>query len=224
VSKSFLKFGKKKRMRLPCPTRLNFLSKIKLLGRIETKPAMGTFRNPDRLKNMRFMKIRTIIFSIFSILGVPFMAHSIQLTSSSFEHLKTIPVTFTCKGENISPELTWTPGPKDTKSFAMTCIDYDAPSGRVVHWIIFNISPEIHHLKEGIKEDVFFLQGANHSQKNSYTGPCPPPGKAHQYKFTIYALNEMLELPSGASIDAFEKAIQTHVLEQTQLIGLFSTK
>ena len=36
---------------------------------------------------------------------------------------------FGCTGDNLSPQLTWTNAPADTKSFAITAYDPDAPTG-----------------------------------------------------------------------------------------------
>ena len=47
------------------------------------------------------------------------------------------------------------------------------------------------------------------------------PGKTHHYIFTLYALDSILNIPPGSSLADFNKAIQGHVLEKTQLTGLF---
>jgi Raf kinase inhibitor-like YbhB/YbcL family protein len=147
---------------------------------------------------------------------------SFKLSSSAFENLKTIPMLNTCKGENLSPELHWVSPPKNTKSFALTCIDYDAPSGKVVHWIIYNIPSASLGLDQGIDRNAF-TQGTNHLNKVGYDGPCPPPGKPHKYIFTLYALDIDLKIPEGVLLSDFENDIQSHVIAQTQLTGLFGT-
>ena len=48
---------------------------------------------------------------------------------------------FGCQGGNISPSLNWSGAPSDTKSFAITVYDPDAPTGSGFwHWIVFNIA------------------------------------------------------------------------------------
>ena len=57
---------------------------------------------------------------------------------------------FGCEGGNVSPELQWVRAPKDTKSFAVTVYDPDAPTGSGWwHWVIFNIPPSVTSLPAG---------------------------------------------------------------------------
>src|SRR5579884_791937 len=103
---------------------------------------------------------------------------------------------FGCKGGNVSPELHWEHAPKDTKSFAVTVYDPDAPTGSGWwHWVIFNIPPGVHTLPAGAgKPDSSAtppgsIQSMTDFGQPGYGGPCPPPGdKPHRYIFTVYAL------------------------------------
>src|ERR1700721_2087326 len=50
---------------------------------------------------------------------------------------------FGCTGGNISPALSWSGAPKDTKSFALSVYDPDAPTGSGFwHWVVFKIPPD----------------------------------------------------------------------------------
>jgi Raf kinase inhibitor-like YbhB/YbcL family protein len=103
---------------------------------------------------------------------------------------------FGCQGANISPELRWENPPKDTKSFAVTVYDPDAPTGSGWwHWVIFNIPPSVHSLPrdagkpDGGKAPEGSVQSMTDFAQPGYGGPCPPPGdKPHRYIFTVYAL------------------------------------
>ena len=103
---------------------------------------------------------------------------------------------FGCSGRNVSPELRWERAPKETKSFAVTVYDPDAPTGSGWwHWSIFNIPPSVTSLPAGAgKPDSGAappgsLQSMTDFGQPGYGGPCPPAGdKPHRYVFTVYAL------------------------------------
>lgn len=115
---------------------------------------------------------------------------------------------FGCNGGNVSPELRWERAPKETKSFAVTVYDPDAPTGSGWwHWIIFNIPPSVTSLQAGAgKPDsggvpVGNVQSMTDFGQAGYGGPCPPVGdKPHRYVFTVYALKvDQLPLKKDAT-------------------------
>ena len=149
----------------------------------------------------------------------------ITLFSPAFKDGGKIPAKYTCKGENVSPQLSWPPPPQGTKSFAIVCNDPDAPSGNWLHWIIFNIPAASRGLEEGVPKasslDDGSMQGMNDSKGLGYDGPCPPSG-THRYFFSIYALDSMLELEAGASLNQLNGAMKGHILAEGSLMGTFS--
>lgn len=111
-----------------------------------------------------------------------------------------------CTGSNLSPQLTWENPPQNTQAFAVTMYDKDAPTGSGWwHWVIFNIPGTTTELKTGAGDPGKPLAPAGSVQsltdfgKPGYGGPCPPPGGAHQYLITVYALKSKLELDQKAS-------------------------
>lgn len=150
---------------------------------------------------------------------------ALTITSTAFAAGGNIPVEYTCQGQNISPPLDWDQGPAGTASFALIVDDPDAPSGVYTHWVIYNLPPEARSLPKAVpNEDQLSngaLQGKNGSGKIGYAGPCPPPGPAHHYRFTLYALDGYLNLAAGASKQELLQVIQGRVLAQNQLIGLY---
>ena len=54
-----------------------------------------------------------------------------------------------------------------------------------------------------------------------YAGPKPPRGKRHVYRFTVYALDSVLNLGPGAGKRAFLRAAEGHVLQKGSLSGVF---
>jgi len=104
---------------------------------------------------------------------------------------------FGCSGKNISPLLKWINAPANTKSFAVTVFDPDAPTGSGWwHWVIFNIPAGVNELKadagriEKNLAPVGSIQSLTDFGKPGFGGACPPQGdKAHRYIFTVYALS-----------------------------------
>lgn len=147
------------------------------------------------------------------------------LISPVFTQDQTIPQKYTCDGDDISPPLEWTDPPRRTQSFALIMDDPDAPTGTWTHWVIFNIPANARSLPEAVPLDPQLEDGSMHG-KNSwrwlgYGGPCPPSG-THNYIFTLYALDTMLDLPVGVTAEELLQAIDGHVRGQAELIGTYT--
>ena len=147
---------------------------------------------------------------------------SMRIKSQAFENNGKIPSNYTCDGKNISPPLQWEEAPKATQSFVLIVDDPDAPNKTWVHWVVYNIPDNITEAKEG-RSPQGALQGINDFKQASYGGPCPPSG-THRYFFKLYALDTKLSIPSYSYPSDLEKAMQGHVLEQAELMGLYSRK
>jgi Raf kinase inhibitor-like YbhB/YbcL family protein len=147
------------------------------------------------------------------------------LTSPAIQEGSTIPKRFTGEGENISPALNWSRIPKGPKSYTLIMDDPDAPSGTFLHWLLFNIPGEMSGLSEAIakKPEVsgVGLHGLNSTHKAEYTGPFPPPGKPHRYYFKLHALDCVLALPPACTLSQVQKAMQDHILDSGQLMGVY---
>ena len=147
------------------------------------------------------------------------------LTSSAFKEGESIPGKYTCDGEDISPPLSWTSAPAGTKCFALVVDDPDAPGGTWVHWVVFDIPPGVSSLRENVLPNDELpdgtLQGKNDFRKIGYGGPCPP-GGTHRYFFKLYALDEVLPLKAGITKADLVKAMDGHIMAQTQLMGRYS--
>lgn len=146
------------------------------------------------------------------------------LSSSAFTQGQPIPAAYSCKGRDISPALAWTEPPANTQSFALIMDDPDAPAGTWVHWVIYNIPATARGLPEGVPTDAQLsdgsLQGTTSARSTGYHGPCPPSG-THRYFFKLYALDAALSLAS-ANKEKLLKAMDGHILAQTELMGTFS--
>jgi Raf kinase inhibitor-like YbhB/YbcL family protein len=153
---------------------------------------------------------------------------SIEITSSAFEDGGFIPARYTCEGEDLSPPLKWANVPGDSKSLAIICDDPDAPAGTWVHWVIYDISPTLSELPEGIPPSQITpdgaKQGVNDFRRTGYGGPCPPPGGPHRYFFKLYALDIEPGLPAGSSKADLLRVMEARVLGEGQLMGLYQRK
>ena len=150
---------------------------------------------------------------------------TLTLWSSAFTEGEAIPNRHTYEGGNISPLLAWGEPPEGTRSFTLIVDDPDAPNDVFTHWIIFNIPADSRELPEGVPKNAQLsdgaLQGKNDAGDIGYMGPCPPPGRPHRYRFTIYALDSLLALDAGISKTQLLAAIEEHVLEHYQLTGIY---
>jgi len=147
-----------------------------------------------------------------------------EITSSSFKHEDMLPATYAYENQNISPSLSWSGAPEETKSFALICDDPDAPVGTWVHWVIFDIPASVNGLPENVvrEEEVSGLgkNGKNSYGNYGYDGPCPPDG-THRYYFKLYALDTMLNLKAGLTKEDLLAAIKGHVLAEAQVMGKY---
>lgn len=137
---------------------------------------------------------------------------------------------FGCKGDNISPKLSWEKAPAGTKSFAVTMYDPDAPTGSGWwHWVVFDIPSDTTSIAKN-SGDVSLnlmpqsvIQSITDFGKSGYGGACPPVGHgAHKYIFTVYALDvEKLGLDVNASPALVGFMLNSHTLAKASIIAYY---
>lgn len=153
---------------------------------------------------------------------------TLKFESEAFTEGAAIPRKYTCEGEDISPPLIWSGIPQGTKSLALIVDDPDAPDPKApkmtwVHWVLYNIPPDLSGLAEGIMPDALpagTMTGFNDWKKANYGGPCPPIGR-HRYFFKLYALDSVLTGLKHPGKAALEAAMRDHVLAQAILMGTY---
>jgi Raf kinase inhibitor-like YbhB/YbcL family protein len=171
-------------------------------------------------------------------------------------------------GQDRSPHLRWSGEPDGTRSFAISVVDPDVPADRTrmgveglslgddeprvrfPHWLVVDISTDVHEMPEGADGDGFVAHGkppgptavGGVSGANGYRGlfegnpdlegtyggwdgPFPPwnDEHLHHYVTTVYALDvDSLGLPAGFTLDALGAAIKGHVLDQAEIVATYT--
>ena len=143
-----------------------------------------------------------------------------NIVSPAFKDQSFIPLKYCCQGAGVSPPLSFVNVPGNAKSLVLLMGDPDAARGIFDHWVVFNIPKGTREIKEGASPAAANF-GDNSSGKTSYISPCPPPGKAHRYIFSLFALDGLLPLKDGADKEAVKKAMEGHVLAEARLTGLY---
>ena len=151
---------------------------------------------------------------------------ALTLTSSAFEHGASIPRMYTCEGRDISPPLSWSGVPSNTKSLVLIVDDPEAPDPKApqmvwVHWIIYNLPPSISGLGEAVQDlPTGAVVGLNDWERQAYGGPCPPTGR-HRYFHKLYALDRVLAGLDRPTKTEVETSMEGHILDQTELVGTY---
>lgn len=166
------------------------------------------------------MNNKTVVAAIFvlSILQAVSFAEGgvMRISSPEFENNQVMPKRLSCQGEDVNPLLIIDGIPKEAKSLALIVDDPDAPAGTWVHWLVYDI-PVIGRIEEN---SVPGKQGINSARQKNYHGPCPPSG-VHRYYFKIFALDKILNLDEGLNKEELGQAMQGHILDKAELIGLY---
>lgn len=154
----------------------------------------------------------------------------LRLTSPAFGDAEPIPRRYTAEGRNLSPPLQWSGVPPLTRSLCLILDDPDAPAGLWVHWVLYDLPPQLTGLPEGLPPLPRLAHGGCHGRcwgvrhfpRFGYQGPQPPPGPAHRYRFTLAALARTLDWPPGASAPQLRQAIAPLTLAEAVLWGRYA--
>lgn len=155
-----------------------------------------------------------------------------NLRSDTFESGDPLPdqTTNTPRGNNVSPHLVWSGFPPQTRSFAVTCFDPDAPGpSGWWHWTLLDLPTSITELAQGagatdaglLPSTVISLRGDDGIP--GYVGAAPPPGdQRHHYYFAVHALDlPTMSLEPDTMPGAANVSLVPHTLARAVLIGTY---
>jgi hypothetical protein len=127
-----------------------------------------------------------------------------------------LPATFTCHdAKPVSPPVGWSGAPASTKSYALVVDDSSAPITPYIYWIVYNISPASTDIQESVLPPGA-RQAPNSAGTVTYDPPCPQ-GSPHMYRFTVYALNALLNLPADVTLQDAWSAIAAATIDHGRL-------
>ncbi|MBO0811956.1 MAG: YbhB/YbcL family Raf kinase inhibitor-like protein [Microlunatus sp.] len=163
---------------------------------------------------------------------------SFTLTSTDFTDGAEMPKPnvsgiFGAGGEDISPQLSWTGFPAQTRSFVVTMYDPDAPTGSGFwHWAVVDIPASVTSLPSGagdengsgLPEGAFQL--TNDGGLKRYLGAAPPEGHGkHRYFTAVHAVDvESLGIPPESTNAFLGFNLHSHTLARAVLTPWYEAK
>lgn len=155
------------------------------------------------------------------------LTKSLTVLSANFRSGSEIPAQFTCRGEGSAPQVAWTGAPENTRSYALTMVDWDAPSSSLRlshfnHWILYNIPPDVTAMASATADGALYqrgiVTGLNSANASGYAPPCPSL-EQHEYSLRVYALDVAQVEPASKDREALMDAMKGHILGYGELIG-----
>lgn len=192
-----------------------------------------------QIKNRKFFFIFMLLGVLILVIGIEVVNfinekrdtldystfQKLTVSSDAFENSGTIPIQYTGRGKDISPNFKLSTISENGKSMAIIMDDLDVPViGILNHWVIWNIP-----IQEIIPEDIPHgaaveslgnaVQGKGWG-KHMYRGPKPPFG-SHRYQFRVYVLDCKLDLSSDVGKKELLDEMNGHVIQYGCLTGNF---
>ena len=130
-----------------------------------------------------------------------------------------IPVEYTGYGKNVSPEFKIINLSTKAKSLVIILEDLSHPIKNFTHWIAWNIKAES-IIPKNIGNIDNVVQGIAYGF-HKYAGAKPPIFQKHNYRYTIYSLDNTLDLSSNTMKKKLLKAIEGHILQKGTITGYF---
>jgi Raf kinase inhibitor-like YbhB/YbcL family protein len=122
-------------------------------------------------------------------------------------------------GLDLSPQLSWSGAPPQTRSYTVTMYDPDAPSGSGFwHWAVADIPASVTELPTGAGDDTgqYLPTGAFHLPNDLrapyFLGAAPPPGDGrHRYVIMVQATDVEHVGQLGVQADSTPALLGFHI-------------
>lgn len=131
-------------------------------------------------------------------------------------------------GEDVSPQLSWSGFPAETRGFAVTVYDPDAPTlSGFWHWAVANLPADTTELPGGVGDGRDLpgaaLTLANDAGTHRYIGAAPPAGHGvHRYYVAVHAVKvEKLDLTAAASPAFLGFNLFQHAIARAYIHGTY---
>jgi Raf kinase inhibitor-like YbhB/YbcL family protein len=160
---------------------------------------------------------------------------SFVLTSTDISDGQTLPPAqvsglMGAGGQDVSPQLSWSGFPPQTRSFAVTCYDPDAPTGSGFwHWALADIPSDVTQLPSGagapgssaLPSGAIALR--NDAGMAGYVGAAPPEGHGpHRYAFAVHAVDvEKLGIDADTTPAVLGFNLFSHTLARGLLVATY---
>ncbi len=162
-----------------------------------------------------------------------FTLTSTDISDGGFLSLDQVSAAWGGPGRDISPQLSWSGFPEDTRSFAVTMYDPDAPTvSGFWHWAVVDIPVTTTELPagagdpsgSGLPEGAFQLVGDGGTK--GYLGAAPPDGHGlHRYYTVVHAVDvPTLGLDASASPAALGFNLFFHTLARAMLVPVYEVE
>ncbi len=146
---------------------------------------------------------------------------AIELSSIAFVSGAALPISCSVDGVGAPPPLRWQGVPESTKSLVLLCEDPDAPALEpFLHWLVYGMPGATQELDAHSQHS--YRLGENSKSEPAFTPAAPPPGHGvHHYHFQLFALDQAVSLPAGATRKDVVDLVKGHVLAWGELVGTY---
>ena len=162
----------------------------------------------------------------------------LRLMSPDVTDGSQLPAKFTCTAgpDAVSPQLRWTPGTRDTASFALIVHDMEPRVRKgnddILHWMVWNIPATATMFPQGVAANTPDLPDGSYQTNGNpgqggitgYRPPCPPQNVPvpHHYAFELYALDTKVDLPPTATRADLLKVMEGHIVAHATIVAPFN--